>query len=113
MTEFIEDVAETMKDVDINEANIEVSDSDVVTSNKSDIVDLIDITKPNKVDYCPFCSIPFEFCEFGNLYESKCLPYIQENRPELLAAKDIQSDSAVEDSDEKVICNSSLQAKLC
>jgi hypothetical protein len=47
---------------------------------------MIDASKPVIVTYCPFCSLPCEYCKFGNIYESKCLPWIQENCPAILEA---------------------------
>jgi hypothetical protein len=35
------------------------------------------------VQYCPHCSMPPEYCEFGPCFNSKCLPWIQANCPSL------------------------------
>ena len=43
-----------------------------------------DFTKPKVVKYCPICSMPPEFCEYGPTFD-KCLPWIVENCPEVLS----------------------------
>lgn len=35
------------------------------------------------IEYCPICTLPYEYCEYGPCYE-QCLLNIQENKPELL-----------------------------
>lgn len=37
------------------------------------------------VEYCPYCTMPFEYCEYGPCYEERCLPYLQQNHPEILS----------------------------
>ena len=37
---------------------------------------------PVKVLYCPTCSLPAEYCEFGSDFE-KCKPWLIKNAPEL------------------------------
>lgn len=44
---------------------------------------MIDISKPLKVIYCPNCTMPPEFCEFGADFE-KCKPWILNNCPGVL-----------------------------
>ena len=43
-----------------------------------------DFAKPRKMKYCPTCSLPPEFCEFGQTFE-KCLPWILDNCPEAVS----------------------------
>ena len=43
-----------------------------------------DFTKPKKLKYCPTCTLPPEFCEYGQSFE-KCLPWILENCPEAVS----------------------------
>ncbi|KAG6740501.1 translation machinery-associated protein 22-like [Populus alba x Populus x berolinensis] len=38
--------------------------------------------EPVKVSYCPTCSLPAEYCEFGSDFE-KCKPWLIKNAPEL------------------------------
>jgi hypothetical protein len=45
---------------------------------------MIDASKPVVMVYCPVCSMPPEFCEFGTCFD-KCLPWIVENCPEVLS----------------------------
>eukprot|EP00462_Mataza_sp_D1_P009135 CAMPEP_0175152766 /NCGR_PEP_ID=MMETSP0087-20121206/19314_1 /TAXON_ID=136419 /ORGANISM="Unknown Unknown, Strain D1" /LENGTH=199 /DNA_ID=CAMNT_0016439271 /DNA_START=8 /DNA_END=607 /DNA_ORIENTATION=+ len=35
------------------------------------------------VEYCPVCTLPFEYCEYGPCYK-KCKVWLEKNRPELL-----------------------------
>eukprot|EP01038_Epipyxis_sp_PR26KG_P004880 gene4880-6837_t len=46
---------------------------------------MIDYSKPLIVVYCPTCTMPPEFCEFGASFQ-QCLPWILENCPESLSA---------------------------
>lgn len=46
---------------------------------------MIDFAAPVQVIYCPTCSMPCEFCEYGACF-SKCLPWIMENCREALSA---------------------------
>ncbi|XP_042516244.1 translation machinery-associated protein 22-like [Macadamia integrifolia] len=39
-------------------------------------------TQPVRVLYCPVCSLPAEYCEFGPDFE-KCKPWLIENAPDL------------------------------
>lgn len=39
-------------------------------------------TQPVRVLYCPICSLPAEYCEFGPDFE-KCKPWLIKNAPEL------------------------------
>ena len=45
----------------------------------------IDVNNPVRVLYCAVCSMPPEYCEYGTCYD-RCLPWIQENCPEILGA---------------------------
>jgi hypothetical protein len=38
---------------------------------------------PLSIIYCPHCTMPPEFCEYGPCYEERCLPWIQEHLAEL------------------------------
>lgn len=38
--------------------------------------------QPVRVLYCPICSLPAEYCEFGPDFE-KCKPWLIKNAPEL------------------------------
>jgi len=48
----------------------------------------IDFSNPVTVIYCPHCTFPPEYCEFGPYYAEKCLPWITEHCPELLPEED-------------------------
>ena len=43
-----------------------------------------DFAKPRKMKYCPTCTLPPEFCEYGQAFD-KCLPWILENCPEAVS----------------------------
>ncbi|XP_039051318.1 translation machinery-associated protein 22-like [Hibiscus syriacus] len=43
---------------------------------------MADKPQPVKVLYCPLCSLPAEYCEFGPDFE-KCKPWLIKNAPEL------------------------------
>lgn len=51
---------------------------------KADAEEPFDFTKPRKVTYCPTCSLPPEYCEYGQTFE-KCLPWILEHCPEAVS----------------------------
>jgi hypothetical protein len=38
---------------------------------------------PETVVYCPFCTMPPEYCEYGPCY-NQCLPWLRENFPEFV-----------------------------
>jgi hypothetical protein len=38
---------------------------------------------PLSILYCPHCTMPPEFCEYGPCYEERCLPWIQDHLVEL------------------------------
>ena len=40
--------------------------------------------EPLVVRYCPICSLPPEYCEYGPCFD-KCLPWVTENMPEVLS----------------------------
>lgn len=46
---------------------------------------MIDFDTPQIVTYCPTCTMPAEFCEYGASFD-KCSPWILENCPECLSA---------------------------
>lgn len=58
--------------------------SSAKTERKSAVEEPFDFTKPRKVTYCPTCSLPPEYCEYGQTFE-KCLPWILENCPEAVS----------------------------
>ena len=47
---------------------------------------VFDVRNPRRVVYCPTCSMPPEFCEYGQTFD-KCLPWIYANCPEVLSDK--------------------------
>lgn len=64
----------------------------------------VDASQPKAMVYCPVCTMPPEFCEYGASFE-KCLPWIKENCPEVLSEKvlaEMMGDLAVEDEGEEV-----------
>ena len=68
-------------DTDSIEENVEV-----VKGSKSEpkVEGPFDFSKPKKLKYCPTCTLPPEFCEYGQTFE-KCLPWILENCPEAVS----------------------------
>lgn len=49
-----------------------------------------EIIKLNVI-YCPICSLPSEYCEYGPCYE-ECLPYIRQNQPNLINEEKLNND---------------------
>ena len=43
---------------------------------------MADKPQPVRVLYCPVCSLPAEYCEFGPDFE-KCKPWLIQNAPDL------------------------------
>jgi len=82
----------TEKDADddeIHETIEELASATVEDATRKSAIDLIDGSKPLLVVYCPHCSFPPEYCEYGAQYSATCLPGIRENCPEVLGeAKD-------------------------
>lgn len=62
----------------------ESSDSPQENLGNEVVAQMIDIDSPVIVRYCPVCSLPPEYCEFGSCFD-KCLPWILENCPEVLS----------------------------
>jgi hypothetical protein len=93
MADFVEDEiidknVEEEEEVDSEEDEKDVkgkaSKSGKKSERKSDAEEPFDFTKPRKVTYCPTCSLPPEYCEYGQTFE-KCLPWILENCPEAVS----------------------------
>ena len=89
---------------DENENNDLESVEDVKPAGKSEpkAEEPFDFAKPRKMKYCPTCTLPPEFCEYGQTFE-KCLPWILENCPEavtesVLAA--MMGEASLEDGEE-------------
>jgi hypothetical protein len=36
---------------------------------------MVNYDSPTIVKYCPICSMPSEYCEWGPTYQTKCLPW--------------------------------------
>mmetsp|Transcript_25215 Transcript_25215/g.24132 ORF Transcript_25215/g.24132 Transcript_25215/m.24132 type:complete len:230 (+) Transcript_25215:115-804(+) len=92
MADFVEDEI-IDKNVEEEEVDSEEDEKDVKgkasksgkkSERKSDAEEPFDFTKPRKVTYCPTCSLPPEYCEYGQTFE-KCLPWILENCPEAVS----------------------------
>jgi hypothetical protein len=92
MADFVEDEI-IDKNVEEEEVDSEEDEKDVKgkasksgrkSGRKSDAEEPFDFTKPRKVTYCPTCSLPPEYCEYGQTFE-KCLPWILENCPEAVS----------------------------
>lgn len=96
--------------VEIDDSHIKedaesVQDEPIVTETHESAAkkELIDLNNPIIVSYCPHCSLPCEFCQFGNIYTTKCLPWIQENCPEILSSlSDAMAATSIADDDENV-----------
>jgi hypothetical protein len=87
----------------------------VVKGSKSEpkVEGPFDFTKPKKLKYCPTCTLPPEFCEYGQTFE-KCLPWILENCPEavsedVLAA--LMGDVTIADGEE--VSNNMTREYIC
>ena len=59
-------------------------------SNEADTVKVlpINLDEPVKVLYCPNCTMPAEYCQYGPDYE-KCLPWHVKNCPELVSEENL------------------------
>ena len=60
------------------------SEATATSTTENTAAKLIDASNPVEVIYCPHCTLPPEYCEYGQLYAEKCRPWIIENMPELL-----------------------------
>jgi hypothetical protein len=47
---------------------------------------MIDFDSPLTVQYCPKCTMPPEYCQFGANFQ-ECFPWIAKNCPEVLSEK--------------------------
>jgi density-regulated protein DRP1 len=65
-----------------------MADFDLKESNEEAPKEMIKFSSPVKVIYCPTCTMPIEFCEFGASYE-QCLPWIAKKHPEVLSEADL------------------------
>lgn len=75
MSDFVEGDAEV--------ENQKLSSEEVEASAASGPV-MIDFDTPQIVTYCPTCTMPPEFCEYGASFD-KCAPWILENCRECLS----------------------------
>jgi hypothetical protein len=80
-------------------------DGDGSSSSSSDVKEAapFDPRHPLTVVYCPTCSMPPEYCEFGQTFD-KCLPWIRENCPEALSPSvlaALMGEVSLEDADKK------------
>ena len=101
-------MADTDDDLHENDENDDVESIEQTnkTSKRSKsrraIDEPFDFTKPRVVAYCPTCTFPPEFCEYGQTFE-KCLPWILENCPESVS-EDVLSalmgDASIADGEE-------------
>ncbi len=58
--------------------------------------------EPLHVVYCPTCSLPPEYCEYGSTFE-ECAPWILQNMPEVLSETylaSVMSKANIDDNDE-------------
>ena len=68
-------------DTDSVEENVKVAK---VRKSEPKVEGPFDFSKPKKLKYCPTCTLPPEFCEYGQTFD-KCLPWILENCPEAVS----------------------------
>jgi density-regulated protein len=55
-------------------------------SSPCDVV-LIDYASPVSLTYCPHCSMPSEYCQYGPQFKDKCLPHMQSSMTEEALAR--------------------------
>lgn len=72
--EVTNDLTENLKDCNVGESEV-----------KSDIKSLPEVAIGTSPLYCPICTMPPEYCEYGPTYD-QCLPWILQNCPEVLNA---------------------------
>ena len=48
---------------------------------------LVDASSPLSVAYCPHCSMPPEYCQYGPHFKDKCLPHMQNTMTEEALAR--------------------------
>lgn len=76
--------ADIEDDIEVNETIEGLESVTVESTARTSRVELIDASMPLVVVYCPYCSFPPEYCEYGVQYSTKCLPWIREHCPEVL-----------------------------
>ena len=73
---------------EVEESNLKLGNEPVVEIEVDEEENELPLTtstnEPITVLYCPKCTWPPEFCEYGQFYESHCLPWIMNNCPEIL-----------------------------
>ena len=47
----------------------------------------VDFNNPLVVQYCPHCSMPQEYCQYGPLFKDRCLPHMQSSMSEEAVAR--------------------------
>ncbi len=79
-------MADFVNDGENDQHNQKLSGDDISTEdvNNGLTVQLIDFSSPQVVVYCPTCTMPPEYCEFGATFD-KCAPWILENCQEALS----------------------------
>eukprot|EP00922_Rhytidocystis_sp_ex-Travisia-forbesii_P025702 GHVS01037709.1.p1 GENE.GHVS01037709.1~~GHVS01037709.1.p1 ORF type:complete len:289 (+),score=51.66 GHVS01037709.1:368-1234(+) len=57
------------------------------------------ISAPSQIQYCPFCGLPPDFCEFSECWESQCRPWVLKNYPQYYP--ELAAEAAAKQSDGK------------
>jgi density-regulated protein DRP1 len=52
------------------------SEEIITPSAPADVI-LVDYASPRVVSYCPHCSMPTEYCQYGPQFKEKCLPHMK------------------------------------
>lgn len=87
----------------VEETN-EISVEENTSSSKANVESLmIDVENPVIVVYCPFCSFPLEYCEYGAQFNDKCKPWILANYPHILGVSDAMEGLTLNDNDVSLI----------
>lgn len=105
-------MADTHDDCEENDENDDVESIEEVAKvgkgvkSQPKAEEPFNFAKPKKLVYCPTCTLPPEFCEYGQSFD-KCLPWILENCPEAVSPDVLATllgDASIADGEE-VICS--------
>jgi hypothetical protein len=103
MSDFVEEVEEVEE-----QSNSKLSGDENVSS-----VEMIDFAQPQMILYCPTCTMPPEFCEFGATFD-KCAPWILENCQEALSDKvlaELLGKASLDDPDAEVVMQYDIKSE--
>jgi density-regulated protein DRP1 len=86
---------------EINPATNPANEGDTEETETSSAPSVPALRHISKVEYCQFCSMPYEYCEFSACFQEKCKPYLEKHHPELVLNQSTQQLTISDNKEEK------------